>query len=609
MQLRKRLFALAALCPMVRNLLFAKVQLPVRPDSVATFTTPLWIQEAHRANGPVAGIAGLRFSSGCKLLRWRRNPKVSSEYLVEVPPGVDTVHAVFEAIVTWKVTRHIVMLCWEHVLLHPAHRDIQKLRIQAAVTVPRGWGVGTALQNLGRPSVTYTADGQRETLLYPPTTVERLADSPVLVGQHFGEYFVTADLRHILCVAADTVENVAVTQETLSKLAQLVEQTGVVFGARHYKTFRFLIALTDYWPNPGGIEHHDSFDVSLPRRALVDAESLDQNGSVIAHEFVHSWNGKYRRPAGHVPHDFATPLDGRLLWVYEGLTQYYEGVLAVRSGIMSPTTYRKTLAEAAAWLEGQSGRLWRSTEDTGTGISLNRVPIWVNWARISDYYYEGIFVWLDVDTLIRSKTSGRRSLDDFAVKFFGQGSPTGPKVVPYTLDDIVSTLNEVVAHGWQAFLETKVCDVSPSVNLDGIERAGYRLVYMGEPGIGQETESGAKDAIWNSIGVKVRESGYVEDVRRGGPADVAKLAPRQTIAKVGECSFNLTALAAEIKSKTRDLKNPTHLVLSQEGEEWTATLNYHGGLRYPRLERQEDETDMLSEILDRRTPIYPTQEM
>ncbi len=335
-----------------RNLIHTKVQLPAQPGAVVVFTTPLWVQESHRDNGPVAGIAGLHFSSGGKTLRWRRNPKAVSEYHVEIPPDVDTVYAAFDAVITWKVTRRMVMLGWEHVLLYPARRHIEKTPIQASVIVPQGWGVGTALQNIGRPIITYTADGKGKTLLYQPTSVERLADSPVLAGLHFGEFAVTTDQRHILCVAADNEEYAAVPQETIDKLSRLVEQTWAVFGARHYETFRFLVALTDCWTSYGGFEHHDSSDINLSRRALSDVKNLDQAGSVIAHEFIHSWNGKYRRPAGHVPHDFATPLDGSLLWVYEGLSQYYDGVISVRCGLMSPDTYRVELAQRAAWLEG-----------------------------------------------------------------------------------------------------------------------------------------------------------------------------------------------------------------------------------------------------------------
>lgn len=238
----------------------------------------------------------------------------------------------------------------------------------------------------------------------------------------------------MLCLAPDRVGFANISPEVLSKLSRLVEQVGAVFGLRHYDRYWMLISLTDIWPG-GGREHHDSLDANLPLAALDpgDKASLDNSGPVIAHEYVHSWCGKFRRPAGHVPHDFSTPLDGRLLWVYEGLTQYYGQVMAVRSGLMSCDGYCVDVARWTAWLEGQTGRQWRSVEDTGTGCSLPSISAsgWTSWMRFGDYYMEGTLVWLDVDTLIRTKTSNRRSFDDFAMSFFGR---KGPTVLPYRLE-------------------------------------------------------------------------------------------------------------------------------------------------------------------------------
>ncbi|KAB5559636.1 peptidase m61 domain-containing protein [Coniochaeta sp. 2T2.1] len=560
-----------------RCLIHATVQLPVNPDCVAIFTTPVWIQEIHSASGPVAGIAGLRFSSNSgESLRWRRNPLNASEYHVDVPENADTVIAAFDAIITWK--------------------DVAKIAIQASVTVPSTWGVATALENLGTPVT--SSDGETKTLRYRPTNVQRLEDSPILTGRHFRRFPITADGRHILCVTVDTAGYTDVPQETLEKLSRLVAQTWAAFGPRHYDSFFFLLALSKHHGFFGGFEHHDSFEASLPLNGLSDASVLDQYGALVAHEFIHSWCGKFRRPAGHVPRDFATPLDGSMLWVYEGLSSYYEGIISVRSGLMSPRTYRKTLARKTAWIDGQTGRLWRSLEDTGTGASLSRSRSWANWSRINqDYYYEGILLWLDVDTLIRTKTDGKRSLDDFTRAFFGQGKDTGPEVVPYTLEDIVASLNKVAADDWWAFLDKKVLGPSPYVNLTGIERAGYRFFYTKGPVIGQDTDAGTREAVWNSIGIKVGDNGELEDVRRGGPADNAKLAPRQSVIRVAGSPFTPEELASEIVSKRQDLDTPMRLTMRQEDDEWEVAIDYHGGLRYPQIEHQEGMTDMLSAIL------------
>ncbi|KAB5546834.1 peptidase m61 domain-containing protein [Coniochaeta sp. 2T2.1] len=555
-----------------RCLIHATVQLPVKPDSVAIFTTPVWIQEMHSASGPVAGIAGLRFSSnGDQTLRWRRNPVNVSEYCVDVPEDVDTVIAALDAIITWKVTRRMVRLGWEHVVLYPAHKDVSKIAIQASVTVPSTWGVATALENLGTPAI--SSDRETKTLHYRPTNIQRLEDTPILAGCHFGRFPITADGRHILCVTADTTDYADVPQQTVEKLSRLVAQTWAAFGPRHYYSFFFLLALSNYNGFFGGFEHHDSFEASLPLDGLSDATVLDQYGALVAHEFIHSWCGKFRRPAGHLPRDFATPLDGSMLWVYEGLSSYYEGVISVRSGLMSPRTYRTTLARKTAWLDGQTGRLWRSLEDTGTGASLSRSKSWANWSLINrDYYYEGILLWLDVDTWIRTKTDGKRSLDDFTREFFGHGKATGPEVVPYTLKDIVASLNKVAANDWRAFFDKKVVDPLPYVNLEGIERAGYRFFYTEGPVIDQDTDAGTREAGWNSIGIK-------------------------TLIRVAGSPFNFKEFASEIVAKRQELDAPIRLTIRQEDDEWEVAIDYHGGLRYPQIEHQEGTTDMLSAIL------------
>ncbi|KAH7309854.1 peptidase m61 domain-containing protein [Stachybotrys elegans] len=581
----------------VRGLLHVEVEIPVQSATVAALTTPLWIQESHRDNGPIAGIAGLHFWACNRMLRWRRNPMVASEFHVDVPPNAEIIHASFDAIVTRKVTRRIVMLGWEHVLLYPSHRNIAHISIQAQVIIPRGWGVSTALQNLGPVHSSDTPDGSGKILAYQPTRLGRLADSPILTGLHFSALPITSDHRHMLCVAGDTAESVAIPKATLGKLAELVRETCSVFGSRHYDVFYFLLALTDHWPECGGAEHYDSCDIYMPSKALLGAETLREYGPLLAHEFIHSWNGKYRRPEGHAPPDFATPLDGRLLWVYEGLTQYYEGVISVRSGIVSPQSYLAELARNVAWLQGRSGRLWRSTEDTGTGARLRASSSWENWERSTqDYYVEEVMLWLEVDAIIRTESNGSRSLDHFSRIFFGSRVTTEPRMIPYTLEGIVSHLNKVVSHDWHSLFCRKVLNPSPHVNVEGIERSGYQFVRKDSPQAGQSKDDSITDAIWNSVGVRVGKDGRVQDVRRYGPGDVAKLAPQQTISKIDGEAFNLHKFAVTIHSRKGN-DSPIRLTMTQEGDEWSTNIRYVEGLWYPWLERQPGTIDILSQIL------------
>lgn len=589
-----------------RRLLHVVVDLPVKPASTALFATPLWVQEHHAANGPVPGISGLFFTTGIDgpTLPWRRNPTVPSEYFVDIPHNVHTVRASFDAIVTQRVTRRMVALAWEAVLLYPIDRPIEKTLIRASITVPVEWGVGTALQPDGDPVI--SSDSNAKTLHYEPMTVERLGDSPVLTGLFFRQSALTPDQKHLLCVAADKKEYAEVPKENLAILSNLVHEVLAISGTRHYKTHRFLMTLSNY-AGGGGYEHAESFDAGMPLDSFSDPKSFDSGIEICAHEYFHSWCGKYRRPCGHRPHDFQTPLDGRLLWVYEGLTQYYGEVLSVRCGGMSPKTYRAKLADTAARMDSQEGRRWRSIEDTGTGTSIRPVnAAWKNWHReLGDYYSEGVLIWLATDTLIRANTGGEHSLDDWVRAFFGGDKDTGPKVVSYTLDDLVKSLHSIVEYDWASFFKKHVQEVAPRALVDGIERAGYRMEYSDEPS-GDESKkvlrqvNSLENAIWYSLGIKVGKDGGLVDVRRYGPADEAKLAPTQTIVSIAGLPFNdVKQLADEIQRASRE-HTPICLGIHQEDDDWDLEIEYTQGLQYPRLVRQTSQSDMLAEILASR---------
>lgn len=591
-----------------RRLLHAVVDLPVKPDSTALFATPLWVQEHHAANGPVPGISGLFFTARANgtttttttTLPWRRNPVVPSEYFVDIPHHVHTVRATFDAIVTQRVTRRMVALAWEAVLLYPIERSIAKTYIRASVTVPVEWGVGTALLPDGDAVI--STDGTSKTLVYEPTTVERLEDSPVLTGLFFRQFPLTPDNGHLLCVAADTKDYADVPKENVATLSRLVREALAITSGRHYRTHRFLMTLSNY-AGSGGFEHAESFDGGLPLESFSDPENFNAGVELCAHEYFHSWCGKYRRPCGHRPPDFQTPLDGRLLWVYEGLTQYYGEVLSVRSGGMSPETYRAKLASTAARMDSQGGRRWRSIEDTGAGTSIRPVnPAWKNWHRdMGDYYAEGVLVWLAADTLIRTHTSGERSLDDWVRSFFGGDKDTGPKVISYTLDDLIESLHPILEHDWASFFRKNVQEIAPRALVDGIERAGYHLNYSSEPN--EEGKNylqkgnSLEDAIWYSLGIRVGKDGELLDVRRYGPGDKAKLAPTQSIVKIAGAPFSKAEQLADEIRRASGEHTSIDLTIHQEDDVWDVKIPYNQGLRYPRLIRQTSQSDVLAEIL------------
>lgn len=595
-----------------RRLMQVQVDLPVHPGRTAKLTTPLWICEAHKPLGPISAIAGLFFVAKAdgRKLRWRRDPKAPYIYLVDVPSDVPTIRASFDAVVSMPVTRRMAILAWEMVLLHPADASVSQTWVQANVTIPQDWSCSTALRR--RDDADLAGSTTIENVAsFAPVTLERLQDSPILAGQHMNEVAITPDQKHIFCLASDDEHHTTVPQSTVAKLRRLVAETHSVFGDPPYATYRFLATLSNVLvpekgSPSGGWEHTESCYLLAGRDLLSDPDYLDRaGGQLIAHEYCHAWNGKYRRPAGHVPDDFTTPLDGSMLWVYEGLTQYYGFVIAVRSGLTMPSTCRTALAISIADMACQSGRLWHSIADGGAGVSLGsglghaKTSSWENWTRGSDYYKEGPLIWLDVDTLIRQKSGGRRCLDDFAQKFFSYAeSSRGVTVVPYTPEELEQALNDVQPHDWATFFKDRVLDVAPEVNTQGVERAGYQFTYADEvPEFTSKEESDklTGNVVWYSIGVRIGADGKIEDVRRYGPADLAKLAPQQSITHVGDEPFSLDALVKQIRLATGSGQG-IRVTLKQEEDSWTADIHYRGGMRYPSLVRTRDQPDVLAAI-------------
>jgi predicted metalloprotease with PDZ domain len=378
-----------------------------------------------------------------------------------------------------------------------------------------------------------------------------------------------------------------------------VRETGALYASRHYETYHFLLSLSDVIREEG-LEHHQSSDNGIEKAGVSDPKLANLNADLLPHEFTHSWNGKYRRPAGLATPDYATPQKGDLLWVYEGMTQYWGDVLATRAAFRTPEGYREVLAFSAARLDTKPGRAWRNVEDTAISSQSLRggSPYWSNWRRSQDYYQEGELIWLDADTTIRQLTHDQKSLNDFCVKFLAVGGNTPPKVVPYTFDEIVADLNSVAPYDWRSFLNERLHSHANHAPLGGIEHGGYRLTYGAEPTDFEQAFLIKYKAIdaWFSVGLMVRENGTISDVRMDSLAYQADLGPGTKLIAV-----NRHAYSADVwKQALRDAKgttNPIELIVSTDNEFRIVSLNYHDGEKYPRLERVEGTPDLLDEIL------------
>ena len=607
-----------------RKLYHAEIDLPVKAGPV-TLTTPKWIPGNHRPTGPVDDITGVVFTAAGKVLPWRRDDVDLYAFHLVVPAGVTTLHAHLDCIVNARATTKMAVLEWEKLLLYPAGIPGKDIAVEPSVTVPAGWGIGTALTPVatglpaaveaGVDEANHVAAPSTVTTKYAETTVEQLEDSPVISGLNFHEYAIAPEIlpKHYLDVAGDKAEDVELRPEVLAAVANLVRETGAMYASRHYGVYHFLLTLSDT-AGGEGLEHGQSSDNGVDEDTFKDKAHQLGEADLLAHEFTHSWNGKYRRPARLYQTDFQKPEQGDLLWVYEGMTQYLGNVLAARSGLKTQAEYRDLLALSAANLDYKSGRDWRSTEDTAISASVlrNGDPAWSNWRRGQDYYQEGELLWLDIDTLIRKMTDDKKSLNDFEHIFLGKGGNTGPLIVGYELSEIVADLNQVAAYDWGKFIHDRVVGLNTHADFAGIEQGGYKLVYAEKPSAGEATlasvfsRRGAEIDVWYSIGIRVNgkakktaasllQDALITDVRYGGPADKAKLTPGDKILAVNGKVFSGDALRAAIRG-AKGTTEPIHLIVQREDSVRMVEVDFHEGERYPVLVRVEGAKDYLDEI-------------
>lgn len=583
-----------------RKLYHADVDLPVTSGDVM-LTTPEWIPGNHRPTGPVSDITGVVFTANGQTLHWRRDDTDMYEFHVTVPQGVTMLHAHLDCIVTARVTQKMAVLEWEKLLLYPAHTPVREISIQPALKVPAGWGVGTALQPVG--GVAWPVPASGTVTEFAPTNVEQLQDSPIIAGEYFKEFALAPEIspKHYLDVVADDPADANLRPSVLAAVSNLVREASVEYASHHYHVYHFLLTLSDV-AGGEGLEHGQSSDNGVGEKGFADDKHQLAESDLLAHEFTHSWNGKYRRPYNLYQPDFATMQQGSLLWVYEGMTQYLGNVLAARAGLKSQAQYRDVLALSAANLDAKPGRDWRPTLDTAVAASVLRGgnPAWSNWRRGQDYYQEGELLWLDADTTIRKLTGDKKSLDDFEKIFLAKGGDTGPLIVPYHFDELVTDLNQVVPYDWASFLHDRIDEIHPRADLVGIEQGGYRLVYQDKPTDSEKTllttgRGGKRTDVWYSIGLRVNHDGLIQDVRWNGPSDQAQLAPGYKILAVDGKLFSNDALLSAIRD-AKGKTTPIDVIVARDSFVSTFHIHYNGGEIYPSLERVAGTPDYLDEI-------------
>jgi predicted metalloprotease with PDZ domain len=588
-----------------RNIYHARLQIPAHAGE-AELVFPKWIPGNHRPSGPIAALTGIHVEAAGHALEWQRDPIDMYQFHVRVPAGAGSLDVSLDAITLQDsagsggpaASANVLDLNWNAVVLYPKGARSDDVQFAAEMTLPAGWKFGTALP---------VAREKGQEVEFAPVSLTTLVDSPVIAGAHYRKVELTKPGErpaHVMDLVADSEADLAMSEKDQAAYRKLVAETGALFGARHYRDYHFLFTLSDE-VGGHGLEHHESNDSVAAERTLLDPDLRMLYASLVPHEFAHSWNGKYRRPAGLVTANYQEPMIGDLLWVYEGLTDYLGNLLAERSGLLTEEQYRESLAATAAMLDHRTGRRWRPLEDTARSVQILRMltaPEWQSWRRGLDYYPEGELIWLEVDSIIRQQTHGQRSLNDFCRRFHG-GESGPPKVVSYTFDDVVRTLNEVAPYDWATLLNQRVKETGQHAPLGGIERGGWKLVYTDKPNAFiQAAEKLEKFAdVSYSLGFTVAQDGKLQDVIVGSPGYQAGVGPGMKLVAVNGRKWTPEVLHAAIKAA--QAANPPIELLVENGQFFERySVGYHGGERNPHLERVEGQADILGEMLKPLTP-------
>jgi predicted metalloprotease with PDZ domain len=584
-----------------RKIFHAKLKIPASAGDL-TLYYPKWIPGEHAPDGPVIDLAGLKFFAGGKTLKWRRDLLDGFTIHVEVPAGDSEVNAeldflspaMFEAGFSAgsSATDKMAVISWNQVLLYPKGWKSDEITYVASLKLPANWKYGTAL-----PITSTTADNGETQITFKPAPLNTLVDSPVITGEFLKVVKLADDPLTEMDVAADSAAALEPPQEVWDHYKNLVEQANKLFGAHHYRDYHFLYSLSDHVAH-FGLEHHESDDSRVGERGLVDETARKEEASLLPHEYVHSWNGKYRRPADLTTPDYEQPMQDDLLWVYEGLTNYLGTVLTARSGLLTPEQARDDLSLTAAGLDHTPGRSWRNLQDTADAApQLYFSPdAWHSWRRGVDFYDEGTLDWLWADVIIRQQSKGSKSLDDFCHLFHGPPS-TGPLVKTYTFDDVVNTLNQVVPYDWRGFWIERLTNHGPGAPLGGIEGSGWKVVYddtQSELLRGAESNGHMAGGAF-SIGLELRDDGVITDTIEGMPAALAGIGPGMKLIAVNSRQYSPEVLRDALKAG-KGSSAPLELLIENTDYYKTYKVDYHGGERYPHLVRDESKPDLLTEI-------------
>jgi predicted metalloprotease with PDZ domain len=583
-----------------QKILYVQERMPVRPGPL-TLYYPKYIPGDHAPDGPIGTMMGLEITAGGQRIAWLRDEVDMFTFHLTVPTGVERIDIRFQFPAADRVTPRLMGLEWNDVALYQAGYPTKVQMYEPTLVIPAGWRYASALT---------TEEQSAGRITFKPVPFNTLVDSPVIAGKYFRELDLTpagSSVHRYLDMVDDDAATLDRSDTHIADYRHLVEQAQALFHSHHYDDYHFLLTLSDY-VSTGGLEHHQSSDDRARggTKMFADADHFMLDASLLPHEYTHSWNGKFMRPAGLWQPNFERPEHAPMLWVYEGLTVYLGDVLTARSGLWSPDTWRQVVAYRAAVMAHQTGREWRPLIDTTVAAQLlyGSPSAWANWRRQTDFYREGELLWLAVDMKIRTLSQDRRSIDDFARQFFG--ADTGSSTThTYTFHDVVAALHAVQPYDWASFLHNWLYGVGQQVPLlSGITASGWRLVYSDQPSryqkalenVGEGELSGKGVNAMFSVGLFLDREGNVEDVLWNGPAFKAGLAPGMKLVAIDGHPYSTGVLRSEI-AQAQKSKKPLQVVAKGDGVSAPYAVYSDGGRKYPHLVRVPGTADYLQQIL------------
>ena len=573
--------------------------IPAQPGPM-TLLYPQWLPGNHSPTGPIDAVAGLIITANGKRVEWTRDPVQVFAFHVDVPAGATQLDVQFQYVspVETKegrvvMTPAMLNLQWNAVLLYPAGYFARRIPVAPSVKLPTGWKFATALDG---------ATTAGDVASFAQVDLDTLVDSPMYAGINYKRIDLDpgAAAPVHLNVFADKPEQLEAKADQIKAHVELVKQAYKLHGAHHYDHYDFLLALSDKLSGIG-LEHHRSSENGYDPGYFTEWDKTGSGRDLLAHEYTHSWDGKFRRPADLWTPNYNVPMRDSLLWVYEGQTQFWGEVLAARSGLWTKAQALDSLADEAASLDAQPGRAWRALQDTTNGpiLSQRRPLAWRDWQRSEEYYTEGLLIWFDADTLIREKSGGKRSLDDFAKAFYGMDNGSYTPLT-YTFEDVVATLNKVEPYDWSTFLRTRLDGHGPGAPLDWIKRSGYKLVFDDKPGAFQKESEGKRGtSLYYSLGLSLGKDGTISGVRWDGPAFKAGLTAGWQVMAVNDTTYDADAIKDAVKA-AKGTTAPIELIVKNGDRYKTVRIDYHDGLRYPHLVKETTGASSLDAILTAR---------